>query len=254
MSRLSKVGVKAEKTQCIAASIASNDDGDDGVDSKGESSPSATAENAGKRKAKSECSNRSSSGDEASESRASKSLRTTQTPDEKASRASSKKATRLRPSQEKYLQVLRKNVENKKKGKSLLEKAGTGRTAPYCILKALYDTSQESLSKQALMINAEALFGKPMESNPSLLHSQGYGAWSSIGTLEKHELVTRQKCAGSSKEDHFSLTAEGCLFCTNLFTAMNNKKPAPVRKLGSSSAKSSPGQDIRTFFFSKAKK
>jgi hypothetical protein len=171
---------RAEK-KGIESSTCSEHSGDD---SKRDSS--STVESAGKRKTENEC----IGGEEVdTDARASKSARTQEETSvvEPADfinnrETGQEEVAQLSPIQKDYFETMQKNM--KKKGKP---------TASYCFLKALYVSSEQSLSKQDLKKVAEPFYGGPMEPDLSSLRSKGFGAWSGINTLVKKNLVKCKK-------------------------------------------------------------
>jgi hypothetical protein len=117
------------------------------------------------------------------------------------------------------------------------------RSSSWSLLKALYDNNNDNdiisstthddddvddddvvqlfITKEELMKLAEVVYGKPMETTHTGLNSPGFGAWSSIKTLEKHNLVIRTR-KKKSRKDLFGLTKEGICFCKQLFSSSSS--------------------------------
>ena len=122
-------------------------------------------------------------------------------------------AVTLSEDQEKYLKTMKSKAELKEK------KTPGKKTASWSLLKALYSSDKDTLTKSELKEAAEPYYGEKLEvEEHHLLHSAPFGAWSSIKTLERHELVERGKHGG--KGDSFWLTANGRVFCADLFVEL----------------------------------
>ena len=122
------------------------------------------------------------------------------------------------------------------------QKPDGSKSAPWCLLKALHEceteNGREMMSKSQLISNAEMHYGRPMEPAVQMENSitQGFGAWSSVKTLEKHQLVERN----NGQQAMFHLTPQGKCFCDKLFNSSSATAAAAIARMPSNSSVGSP--------------
>ena len=148
------------------------------------------------------------------------------------------------------------------------------KSAPWCMLKALHQYEQETgrhdesavLTKAELKSKAEVFYEKKMEPDTPQLDSAGYGAWSSIDTLERHDLVKRlvhKRNEGNSShgkknagglEHKFHLTPAGRTCCQIKFEESGDSLAEKGDTSKKAAAPKPKGQKSITAFFSPKKK